>query len=83
MEITGIIGSIASVVAAFFSFASYNNSKKSVLGKIDRKERKIQKINNELIRRYGLNRRSGGGITPLDMKRNKLQKEVDELKRLL
>ena len=83
MEISGIIGTIASVVAAFFGFASYNNSKKSVLRKIDRKERKIQEINNELIRRYGLNRGSGGRITPLDMKRNKLQKEVDELKRLL
>ena len=81
------IGIIASVIAAFAAIAtlwfSVRTSKGNILRRIDRKEQQMREIEHQLTLRYGLNRGSGGPITPLDEKRRRLQKEIIELKRKL
>lgn len=84
MELVGIITSIIAAIAAIIAlWYTIGASKGSILKRIDRKERQIQDIDNQLVRRYGLNRGSGGFITPLDEKKAKLQAEIAELRRRL
>ena len=84
MEIIGIIASVIAAVAAIIAlWYTIGASKGNILKRIDRKERQIQEIDNQLVRLYGLNRGSGGFITPLDAKKSKLKAEIAELKRRL
>ena len=80
------IGMIASIIAALGTVANFwfsiRNSKGYILKQIERKEEKISKIDYQLAIRYGLNR----GLhesTPLDLKRSKLQEEIEELRKIL
>ena len=77
------IGVIASVIAAVLTLVvTIRNTKASILKRIDSKERYVQEIENDLCRKYGLNRRSNV-ITPLDEKKHRLQSEINELRRRL
>lgn len=80
------IGTIASVIAAIATIAtlifSIRTSKGYILKKIDRKELQIMRINRTL----SIQRRQmeiGVPISPLEKKRDKLENEVNELKRKL
>ncbi len=84
MDIVGIVVSvvaaIASVIALIFTV---RNSKGYILKRIDQKEKIIRNIDFKLVQLYGLNRGQGGIITPLDARKSKLKKEIEELKRKL
>lgn len=80
------IGTIVSVIAAIAAIASLifsiRTSKGYILKKIDRKEWQIMRINNAL----SIQRRQmeiGIPISSLEQKRDKLENEVNELKRKL
>ena len=83
MEIISIIGAVASVIAAIVVIYDSRYSKVNILRIIDRKNDRIQAIDNEQVRLYGLNRRSGGPMSKLDMEKGKLQDEIKELSRYL
>ena len=84
MEMVGILSSVVAAIAALATlWFSLRTSKGSMLRRIDKKEAQIRKIEDQQIRMYGLNGRSHNVITPLDEKRNKLQSEINELKRKL
>lgn len=79
------IGTIASVVAAIGTIISiwYNKrmSKGSIRRRIARKERKIYDIQNQIYRIYGLNDNgTGRALTYLDIKKRKLQEEIEDLR---
>ncbi len=83
MDIIGIIGMVAAVIGAVVGIVTLRDSRRNVLKRINRKEAQIRNIDYKLDIRYGLNRGHGGLITPLHAKREKLQEEVEELRRLL
>lgn len=77
------IGTIASVVAAVTGIIAIWNGKKNVLRRIDRKTAKIQAIDNKQIKLYGINGHAPHIITKLDIKRERLSREVEYLRRQL
>lgn len=84
MEIIGIIASVVAAIAAIATlWFSIRSSKGNILNRIDKKEQQIREINNALIQKYGLHDGRFRAMTPLDAKRNRLQTEIDELKRKL
>ena len=84
MELVGIVISFIAAVAAIANMLfTITNSKGYILKRIDHKEQEISKIDIQIVNKFGLNRGRGGGITPLDAKRIKLEEEIEELKRKL
>ena len=85
MEWIGIIASIASIIAAIAAVATFRYTKQMSRGNIKRriaaKERQISAINNQLASIYGLNDNGRGrALSPLDMKKRKLQEEIEDLR---
>ena len=85
MEWIGIIASIASIFAAIAAVATFRYTKQMSRGNIKRriaaKERQISAINNQLASIYGLNDNGRGrALSPLDMKKRKLQEEIEDLR---
>ena len=85
MEWIGIIASIASIIAAIAAVATFRYTKQMSRGNIKRriaaKERQISDIQNQIYRRYGLNDNgTGRALSPLDMKKRKLQEEIEDLR---
>lgn len=81
MELLGIIlSAIAAISAVASLWFTVRTSKGNIHKRIKRKEEQIREIDNKLILKYGLNRCSGGPITPLDKKRERLQKDINELR---
>ena len=85
MEWIGIIASVASIIAAIASVATLRYTKRNSRGNIRRriaaKERQISDIQNQIYRRYGLNDNgTGRALSPLDMKKRKLQEEIEDLR---
>ena len=84
MEMIGIIASVVAAIAAIAGlWFSLRSSKGSILKRIDRKEQQIREIDNAIIQRFGLNGGNVRAMTPMDAKRNRLCKEIAELKRKL
>lgn len=84
MEVITIIGTIAAVVAAVVSILSLRDSKRNIYKRIEKKEGQIKAIDRKLISIYGFDSTTNSrGITPLDAKKEKLQEEIANLKRLL
>lgn len=85
MEWIGIIASIASIIAAIAAVATLRytqrNSRGNIRRRIAAKERQISDIQNQIYRRYGLNDNgTGRALSPLDMKKRKLQAEIEDLR---
>ena len=83
--IVSVVGAVASIIAAIFGVKSYKYAKKMSRGSIRRqiaaKERQISDIQNQIYRRYGLNDNgTGRALSPLDMKKRKLQEEIEDLR---
>ena len=79
------VGIIASLVAAFASLMTLwytiRMSKGNVRRRIERKRGQIGDIDNQLCRKYGLNDNgTGRALSPLDMKKRKLQEEIEDLR---
>lgn len=79
-DIIKIFGAIAAIIGTCYSIS---NSKRSIFKKIKRKEEKVRKIEHEQILRYGLNRGSGHPLTNLDIKKDKLNNQIEELKDII
>ncbi len=80
--VCSIIAAITGVASLIVAILTRHDSKRSLLKQIEKKEHKINKIGNQLF----LQRRSnfwGWGDGELKIKQNKLQSEVDYLKKLL
>ncbi len=80
--VCSIIAAITGVASLIVAILTRHDSKRSLLKQIEKKEHKINKIENQLF----LQRRSnfwGLGDGELKMKQDKLQSEVDYLKKLL
>ena len=80
--ICSVIAAFAGIITVIFSFLMWRDSKRSLIKQIEKKEHKINKIENQLF----LQRRSnfwGWGNGELKMKQDKLQSEIDYLKKLL
>ena len=80
VDIIKIIGACAAIIGTSYSIW---NSKRSILRRIDRKESKIQQIDYKQALKYGLDRRPIYGMDRLDIKKSKLQDQIEELKRYL
>ena len=80
MNNVGIIASvIAAVVAIITLFFTIRNSKGNVIKRIERKQRQIQDLDNQFYRTYGLNANMRMHY-PTQEKKDKLEKEIQELK---
>ena len=79
ISIVTIIGAVAAVIGTVYAI---QNSKGSILRRIDRKEEQIRRINHALVLKYGLNR-GFGPMDSLDVKKEKLQNQITELRRRL
>ena len=83
--IVSVVGAFASIIAAIFGVKSYKYAKKMSRGNIRRqiaaKERQIKEIDNQLVRKFGIyDTGSGRALTALDMKKEKLQEEIEDLR---
>ena len=80
--ICSIIAAFAGIITVIFSYLMWRDSKRNILKQIEKKHHNINQIENQLF----LQRRSniwGWGDGELKMKQDKLQSEIDYLKRLL
>lgn len=83
--IVSVVGTFASIIAAIFGVKSYKYAKKMSRGNIRRqiaaKERQIREIDNQLVRKFGIyDTGRGRALTALDMKKEKLQEEIEDLR---
>ena len=83
--IVSVVGAVASIIAAIFGVKSYKYAKKMSRGNIRRqiavKERQIREIDNQLVRKFGIyDTGRGRALTALDMKKEKLQEEIEDLR---
>ena len=80
MEMISIIASVIAAIAAVATlWFSVRNSKGNLHKRILKKENKIRRIENQQIQTYGLNGRPSV-ITPLDVKKSKIQSQINDLK---
>lgn len=80
--ICSIIAAFAGIITVIFSYLMWRDSKRNILKQIEKKHHKINQIEDQLF----LQRRSnfwGYGDGELKIKQDKLQSEIDYLKRLL
>ena len=81
------IGTLSSVIAAFAAVVTLiftiRNSKGNIRRRIERKQRKIRELDVQLVNLYGLDRGKCHPITPLDIRIEKLQVEIEELQKEL
>ena len=85
MQLTRAAGTGGVAVAAVAGVVTYKFTKKMSRGNIRRqiaaKERKIREIDNQLVRKFGIyDTGCGRALSPLDMKKRKLQEEIEDLR---
>lgn len=85
VTIVSVAGAVASIIAAVAGVITYKFTKKMSRGNIRRqiaaKERQIREIDNQLVRKFGIyDTGCGRALSPLDMKKRKLQEEIEDLR---
>lgn len=85
VTIVSVAGAVASIIAAVAGVITYKFTKKMSRGNIRRqiaaKERQIREIDNQLVRKFGIyDTGRGRALTTLDMKKEKLQEEIEDLR---
>ena len=81
MNEIGIIASVIAAIAAIITLLfTIRNSKGNVIKRIERKQAQIQELNNWFARTYGLNDDMRRHYDVLE-KREKLEKEIEELRK--
>lgn len=85
VTIVSVAGAVASIIAAVAGVITYKFTKKMSRGNIRRqiaaKERQIREIDNQLVRKFGIyDTGRGRALTALDMKKEKLQEEIEDLR---
>lgn len=83
MDIAVLVCSIIAAMGTVFSFLMWRDSKRNILKKIEKKDNKINKIQTMLNNKYGFWYSERGPLDPLEIKKRKLQSEVERLKKLL
>lgn len=83
--IVSVVGAVASIIAAVAGVVTYKFTKKMSRGNIRRqiaaKERQIREIDNQLVRKFGIyDTGCGRALTSLDMKKRKLEEEIEDLR---
>ena len=81
------LGVIASVIAAVFAIIAYcynvRMSRGNIRRSIEKKQKQINEINSQLFRKFRTDSTYGRSMTSLDLKKEKLQHEIEELKKEL
>lgn len=81
------LGIIASVIATIFAIMTYLHtvrmSKGNIRSRIEKKQKQINEINTQLFRVFRTDSTYGRPMTSLDLKKKKLQHEIEELKKEL
>ena len=80
MDFIMIIGACAAVIGTWYSIT---NSKRCIVKKIERKKSHIRRIDHQLLLRFALDRGYSHPITPLDEEKERLQQQIDNLRRYL
>lgn len=80
--ICSIIAAFAGIITVIFSYLMWRDSKRNILKQIEKKHHKINQIENQLFLQ-GRSNFWGWGDGELKMKQDKLQSEIDYLKKLL
>ena len=80
IDIIKIVGAMAAVVGTSFTIL---NSKRIILRKIERKENRIREIDHKQVLLYGLQRDSFHPYTNLDRKKERLNNQIENLRRLI
>lgn len=81
MNEIGIIASVIAAIAAIITLIfTIRNSKGNVIKRVERKQRKIQDLNNQFARTYGPNANMRMHY-PIQMKKEKLEAEINELRK--
>ena len=81
MEWIGIIASVASIIAAIAAVATLRYTRGNIRRRIAAKEREISMIDIQLVNIFGLNDNgTGRAMTSLDYKKEKLQREIEDLR---
>lgn len=80
IDIIKIVGAMAAVVGTSFTIL---NSKRIILRKIERKENRIREIDHKQVLLYGLQRGSIHPYTNLDRKKERLNNQIENLRRLI
>ena len=75
--IASVIAAIAAIIALIFTI---RNSKGNVIKRIERKQDQIHELENQFYRSYGLNANMRMHY-PTQVKKEKLEKEIQELKK--
>ena len=83
--IVSVVCAVASIIAAVAGVVTYKFTKKMSRGNVRRqiaaKERQIREIDNQLVRKFGINDTGRGrALTALDRKKEKLQAEIEDLR---
>ena len=77
-EIITVIGAIAAIIAAIFQI---RNDKGRIRKRIEHKKKQLRKVNFELREKYG--NRNFSHRTPEDAKKEKLERQIEELEKRL
>lgn len=80
--ICSIIAAFAGIITVIFSYLMWRDSKCNILKQIEKKHHKINQIENQHFLQWRSNF-WGWGNGELKMKQDKLQSEIDYLKKLL
>lgn len=81
MNEIGIIASVIAAIAAIITLVfTIRNSKSNVIKRIEQKQQQIQDLDFQFSKTYGLNANMRMHY-PTQMKREKLEKEIEELRK--
>ena len=80
--LASIIAAITGIVAMITGIIAIRNSKGNVIKRIERKQRKNSEIENQFYREFGLNANPSMHY-PTWGKKGKLEKEIEELRKLI
>ena len=78
--IASIVAAITGIVAMITGIVAIRNSKGNVIKRIERKQRQIQDLDTQFARTYGLNANMSMHY-PTQHKKNRLEKEIEELRK--
>lgn len=81
--ICSIIAAVTGVASLIIAIHTRRDSKRSILKQIKNKKRQIREIDNRLFSQFGATYSNRGSIHPLEEKKEKLQSEINYLKKLL
>ena len=80
IDIIKILGACAAIIGTCFTIL---NSKRVILWRIEKKEAQIRHIDHFLFQRDGPKRKAGIPMSNMEIRRNKLERQINDLKRFI